>query len=76
MSFAILLLFGAGAGFIGSGIGMAIAAYRRPSRRSAINSTILSVIVGILIITLAVYYMKVSMIGEPSEPTINVPRSS
>ena len=46
----------AGGGMIGFGIGIILTAYRHPSRRSAWNSTILAVIVGIAIIAISAWF--------------------
>lgn len=46
----------AGGGMIGFGIGIILTAYRAPSRRSAWNSTILAIVVGILIIAIAAWF--------------------
>ena len=52
---ASVLMIAVGAGFIGSGIGIAIATHRKPTVRSGWNSTIISTIVGLGIIAFAVY---------------------
>ena len=52
---ASVLMIAVGAGFIGSGIGIAIATHRKPTVRSGWNSTIISTIVGLGIIGFAVY---------------------
>ena len=46
----------AGGGMIGFGIGIILTAYRGPSRRSAWNSTILAIIVGVVIIAIAAWF--------------------
>ena len=56
---SLLLLFGAGAGFIGSGLGVIIATYRRPSARSGWNTLLVSVAMGIGIIFVAWYKANV-----------------
>lgn len=50
-----VLMIAAGAGFIGSGCGIAIAAHRRPSPRSARNSTLVSTLVGVAFICVAIW---------------------
>lgn len=52
---ASVLMIAVGAGFIGSGIGMAIATHRKPTIRSGWNSTVVSTIVGVAIIAFALY---------------------
>ena len=52
---ASVLMIAIGAGFIGSGVGIAIATHRKPTVRSGWNSTIISTIVGVSIIAFAVY---------------------
>ena len=48
-------LIAAGAGFIGSGIGIAMATHRRPSHHSGWTSTVLSIVVGAVLIAFAIY---------------------
>ncbi len=52
---ASVLMIAVGAGFIGSGIGVAIATHRKPTVRSGWNSTIVSALVGLAIIGFALY---------------------
>ena len=52
---ASVLMIAIGAGFIGSGLGIAIATHRKPSVRSGWNSTIVSTVVGVALVVFALY---------------------